>query len=79
MCDTSIYAIILLTLHLNLFYVTIHSGDMNIAIDRWLLIAENSSTERLCMSFLHYFHAAISNHLSDLSEKPMICPVLSSR
>ena len=26
-------------IQLNLFYVTIHSGDMEIAIDRWLLIA----------------------------------------
>ena len=27
-------------IQLNLFLVTIHSGDMEIAIDRWLLIAE---------------------------------------
>ena len=37
----------------------IHSGDMEIAIDRWLLL----------LSFLHFFHGAISNYLS---EKPNI-------
>ena len=47
----------------------IHSGGLGIAIDRWLLIAK-------CMSFLHYFHAAISNHLS---EKPKICIVAYGR
>ena len=47
----------------------IHSGDLEIANDHWLLITE-------CMSFLHYFHAAISNHLS---EKPKICIVVYGR
>ena len=31
------------------------------------LLLNESSAESSCMSFLHYFHAAISNHLS---EKP---------
>ena len=35
---------------------TIHSGDMEIAIDRWLLVAE----------WKCYFHLAISNHLSEM-------------
>ena len=33
------------------------------------LLLNESSAESSCMSFLHYFHAAISNHLS---EKPKI-------
>ena len=63
------------SLQLHLFKATIHSGDMGIAIDRWLLIPillNESSAESSCISFLHYFHAAISNHLS---EKPKICLV----
>ena len=44
----------------------------DIAFDMWLLINE-SSVESSCIGFLHYFHAAISNHLS---EKPKICLVL---
>ena len=27
-------------IQLNLFYATIHSGDMEITIDRWLLVAK---------------------------------------
>ena len=39
------------------------------------LLLNESSTESSCMSFLHYFHAAISNHLS---EKPnMFCCIWS--
>ena len=40
-----------------------------------LLLYERSA-ESSCMSFLHYFHAAISNHLS---EKPKICIVVYGR
>ena len=50
-------------IQLNLFQATIYSGDMDIAIDRLLLIAESSAEA---------FQAAISNHLS---EKPN-CVVL---
>ena len=35
-------------LQLNLFEVTIHSGDMDIAIDRWLLIAQGA----FCATFI---------------------------
>ena len=34
------------------------------------VLLHESSAESSCMSFLHYFHTAISNHLS---EKPEIC------
>ena len=40
------------------------------------LLLYESSAESSCMSFLHYFHAAISKHLS---EKPKICLVLYGR
>ena len=36
------------------------------------LLLYESSVESTCMSFLHYFYTAISNHLS---EKPKICIV----
>ena len=49
---------------------------MDIAFDRWLLMLNESSAESSCMSFLHYFQAAISNHLS---EKSKICLVLYGR
>ena len=53
-----------------------HSGDMEITIGRWLLIIllNERSAEIFCRGFLHYFHAAISNHLS---EKPKRCLVLN--
>ena len=40
------------------------------------LLLYESSAESSCMSFLHYFHKAISNHLS---EKPEICIFLYGR
>ena len=50
-CPTKIHVIFLISpissletvstcIQLNLFQATLHSGDMEIAIDRWLLIAE---------------------------------------
>ena len=36
------------------------------------LLLHESSAESSCMSFLHYFHAAISNHLSE-KPKNMSC------
>ena len=40
------------------------------------LLLNESIAESPCMDFLHYFHAAISNHLS---EKPKICLVVYGR
>ena len=40
------------------------------------LLLYESSAESSCMSFLHYFHAVISNNLS---EKPTICLVVYGR
>ena len=40
------------------------------------LLLYESSAESSCMSFMDYFHTAISNHLS---EKPEICIVLYGR
>ena len=33
------------------------------------LLLNESSAESSCMSFLHYFHAAISNHLSEMEAR----------
>ena len=59
------------SVQLNLFLATIYQETWkSLLTGGWLLLNE-SSTEKL-MTFLYYFHAAISNHLS---EKPKICPL----